>query len=126
MSVYRIRAHHGMCLAFFRGQGYSGAFVENMAKMKAILEENPEILLMDCPDDICAACPNRLTEVCGEKASRYDREVLGRCALSPGETLSFRDFSRRVEDTILRPGKREEICGDCQWSSLCLWQEDRA
>lgn len=124
MSVYRIRAHHGMCLAFFRGKGYSGAFVENMAKMKAILEENPEILLMDCPDDICAACPNRLTEVCGEKASRYDREVLGRCALSPGETLFFRDFSRRVEDTILHPGKREEICGDCQWSSLCLWQED--
>ena len=125
MSIYRIRAHHGMCLAFFRGHGYSGAFVENMANMKAILEENPDILLLDGPDDICAACPNRLTGVCGEKACRYDREVLERCALSPGETLSFRDFSQKVEDAILRPGKREEICGDCQWSSLCQWQEDR-
>ena len=125
MSIYRIRAHHGMCLAFFRGQGYSGAFVENMANMKAILEENPDILLLDGPDDICAACPNRLTGVCGEKACRYDREVLERCALSPGDTLSFRDFSQKVEDAILRPGKREEICGDCQWSSLCQWQEDR-
>ena len=61
MSIYRIRAHHGMCLAFFQGKGYSGAFVENMANMKAILEENPDILLLDGPDDICAACPNRLT-----------------------------------------------------------------
>ena len=125
MSIYRIRAHHGMCLAFFQGQGYSGAFVENMANMKAILEENPDILLLDGPDDICAACPNRLTEICREKACRYDREVLGRCALSPRETLSFRDFSQKVEDAILRPGQREEICGDCQWSSLCQWQEDR-
>ena len=125
MSVYRIRAHHGMCLAFFRGQGYSGAFVENMANMKAILEENPDILLLDGPDDICAACPNRLTEICGEKACRYDREVLERCALSPGDILSFLDFSRKVKDAILRPGERAEICGDCQWSSLCQWQEDR-
>lgn len=45
MSVYKIRAHHGMCLPFFRGEGYSGAFVENMTRMKKILEENPEICL---------------------------------------------------------------------------------
>ena len=124
MRVYNLRAHHGMCLYFFQGKGYSGKFVENMGAMKEILEENPLVRLLEGYDDVCAACPNKLTETCAEKASRYDREVLGRCALSPGETLSFRDFSRRVEDTILRPGKREEICGDCQWSSLCLWQED--
>lgn len=45
MSVYKIRAHHGMCLSFFQGKGYSGDFVENMARMKAILAENPEIIL---------------------------------------------------------------------------------
>ena len=123
MSVYKIRAHHGMCLSFFQGKGYSGDFVENMARMKAILAENPEIILMDGPDDICAACPNRLTETCAEKASRYDREVLRRCGLSAGERLPYREFSRKVIETILRPGKRAEICGDCQWSSLCRWEE---
>ena len=45
MSVYKIRAHHGMCLSFFQGKGYSGDFVENMSRMKAILEKNPEISL---------------------------------------------------------------------------------
>ena len=123
MRVYRLRAHHGMCLPFFRGEGYSGAFVENMTRMKVVLEENPLICLMDSADDICAACPNRLTESCAEKASRYDREVLRRCGLSAGEQMPYRDFSRRVTDTILRPGKRQEICGDCQWSSLCVWKE---
>ena len=123
MSVYKIRAHHGMCLSFFQGKGYSGDFVENMSRMKAILEKNPEISLMDSPDDICAACPNRLTENCAEKASRYDREVLRRCGLSVGERLPYREFSRKVIETILRPGVRAEICGDCQWSSLCRWEE---
>ena len=123
MRTYNIRAHHGMCLSFFQGKGYSGEFVENMSRMKAILEKNPEISLMDSPDDICAACPNRLTENCAEKASRYDREVLRRCGLSVGERLPYREFSRKVIETILRPGVRAEICGDCQWSSLCRWEE---
>ena len=123
MSVYKIRAHHGVCLYFFQGKGYSGEFVENMSRMKAILEKNPEISLMDSPDDICAACPNRLTENCAEKASRYDREVLRRCGLSVGERLPYREFSRKVIETILRRGVRAEICGDCQWSSLCRWEE---
>ena len=124
MSVYKIRAHHGMCLYFFQGKGYSGEFVENMSRMKAILEKNPEISLMDSPDDICAACPNRLTENCAEKASRYDREVLRRCGLSVGDTLSYEDFSKKVVETILRLGVRGTICGDCQWSSLCHWEEN--
>ncbi len=123
MRTYNIRAHHGMCLYFFQGRGYSGEFVENMSRMKAVLEENPEICLMDSPDDICAACPNRLTQNCAEKASRYDREVLRRCGLSVGERLPYREFSRKVIETILRPGDRREICGDCQWSSLCRWEE---
>lgn len=124
MRVYNIRAHHGMCLTFFQGKGYGGDFVENMEKMKAVLEENPEICLMDSPDDICAACPNRQTATCAEKASRYDREVLRRCGLSVGDTLPYLEFSQKVIETILRPGLRGSICGDCQWSGLCLWKEN--
>ena len=72
-------------------------------------------------DDICAACPNTQDGVCAtaEKVARYDREVLRHCGLSTGDTLPFRELEARVRETILLPGKREEICGDCQWSSLC-------
>lgn len=37
-AIIPLRAHHGLCLHFFRGKGYSGAFVENMARKKAMLE----------------------------------------------------------------------------------------
>ena len=123
MRVYSIRAHHAMCLTFFKGKGYSGEFVENMRAMKAILEENPKVRLLNSADDICAACPNKLTEICAENASRYDREVLRRCGLSVGDTLPYRDFSQKVIETILRPGLRGSICGGCQWSGLCQWKE---
>ena len=56
--VIDLRAHHGMCLAFFQGKGYSGEFVTNMAEMKAVLEENPCVRLGAETDEICAACPN--------------------------------------------------------------------
>lgn len=124
MRVYNIRAHHGLCLTFFQGKGYSGDFVENMGAMKKILEQNPLIRLVEGYDDVCAACPNKLTETCAEKASRYDREVLRRCGLSAGDTLPYEEFSRKVIETILRPGLRGSICGDCQWSGLCLWKEN--
>lgn len=121
MEAYPIRPHHGLCLAFFQGKGYSEEFVENMTRMKAALEANAPVRLTGGTDAICAACPNNQSGVCtaAEKVARYDREVLRRCGLNAGDTLPFRELEARVQETILLPGKREEICGDCQWSSLC-------
>ena len=36
----KLRAHHGMCLAFFEGKGYSSAFTENMGK---VLEDHTSV-----------------------------------------------------------------------------------
>ncbi len=36
--------------------------------------------------------------------------------------MPYLTFSALVEKAVLRPGKREEICWDCQWSSLCVWK----
>ena len=98
-ATISLRAHHGLCLHFFQGKGYSGAFVENMARKKAMLEENPLV-------------------------RRYDREVLSRCGLTAGDVLPYRELTERVRKTILLPGHREEICGDCQWTDLCQYKEE--
>ena len=121
-----LRAHHGLCLHFFRGKGYSGAFVENMARKKAMLEENPLVRLTDQADEICRACPNNLSGQCesAEKVRRYDRELLSRCGLTVGDVLPYRELTERVRKTILLPGHREEICGDCQWTDLCQYKEE--
>lgn len=121
MQPFKLRAHHGLCLGFFRGKGYSGEFVENMARVKAAMEENPLICLTVGADGICAACPNHKAGRCEteEKVTRYDRQTLLRCGLSPGEVMPYRAFEARVRGCVLLPGLRREICGDCQWDSLC-------
>lgn len=125
--IYKIRAHHGMCFAFFRGKGYSGAFTQNMWEMKEKLNENPEIVLLLGADDVCACCPNNQNGKCisadsglsSGKAEAYDRQVLACCGLREGMTMRWKDFAESVRTHILVPGKREKICGDCEWSELC-------
>lgn len=119
--IYRIRAHHGMCFSFFQGKGYSGEFTENMRNMKEKLSENPEVVLLRETDDVCACCPNNREGECvsAGQVSDYDGQVLFWCGLRAGARLRWEAFERLVEERILKPGRREEICGDCEWNELC-------
>lgn len=118
---YRVRAHHGMCFSFFQGKGYSGAFTENMWKMKERLAQNPEIVLLCRTDDVCARCPNNRGGACRslEKAAGYDRQVLALCGLAENDVLRWNDFEALVQRHILAAGRRESICGGCEWNELC-------
>ena len=134
--TYRIRAHHGMCFSYFQGKGYSGEFTENMWALKEKLGRNPEVILLCETDDVCSHCPGNHSGKCvpntsrpdGEnsspetdtgKAETYDRQVLALCGLAEGTKIRWNDFVSAVQTHILAPGKRREICGDCQWDSLC-------
>lgn len=118
---YKIRAHHGMCIAFFQGKGYSNEFTAHMSEMIHKLENNPTICITTHTDAICLKCPNNLQGVCEteSKVAEYDRQVLKRCGLSDGMIISYADFKKAVYEHILLPGRREEICGNCQWSEIC-------
>ncbi|MBO4982345.1 MAG: DUF1284 domain-containing protein [Lachnospiraceae bacterium] len=119
--VYRIRAHHGMCLAFFEGKGYSSEFTEHMAQVQKLLEKNPAVCITAEVDMICSHCPNRQGGICtaAGKVLEYDRQVLLRCGIHEGTIMPFLAFDGLVRDRILLTGGREEICGDCQWTELC-------
>ena len=119
--TYRIRAHHGMCFSFFQGKGYSGEFTANMWDMKEKLAQNPEVILLQETDDVCAHCPNNEQGVCTsmEKVEHYDRQVLALCEIAPGTQMRWNTFERLVQERILEPGRRAEICGGCQWDALC-------
>ena len=60
----KLRAHHGMCLAFFEGKGYSSGFTANMEKVKNSLREDIPVELCMEKDVICSACPNLEKGVC--------------------------------------------------------------
>ena len=80
-TTYRIRPHHGMCLYFFEGKGYSEGFTKHMAEVKEWLlgKNGPASLqLVGATDEICSACPHNKGGSCesAEKVDRYDAGVL--------------------------------------------------
>ncbi len=101
MGICQIRAHHGMCLAFFRGKGYSDEFTEHMGKMKRFLDQNPVVRILAGTDEICGPCPTMraesvlvrprprgMTERCFPSAE-FVREasfLAGLCGNGPGES----------------------------------------
>lgn len=118
---YKIRPHHGMCIAFFQGKGYSSEFTEHMSRMIHMLDSNPMVCVTAKTDAICLKCPNNILGLCEteSKVAEYDRQVLLRCGLRDGTVMPYADFKKTVYENILLTGKREEICGNCQWTDLC-------
>ena len=122
MSACELRPHHALCVGFFRGKGYSEAFVANMAAfIGALRAQNPLLSLRGAPDALCKSCPHNRGGVCdsADKVARYDAAVLRLLALDEGTSLRWPELSARVRERILTPGKLAAVCGDCQWYDIC-------
>ena len=117
----KIRPHHGMCIAFFKGKGYSIEFTEHMKSMIEEFAKDPVVCITVQADEICTKCPNNVENICvtGEKAERYDKAVLNYCGISDGTVMKYSEFKKAVHERILELNKRDEICGDCQWNEFC-------
>lgn len=124
-NVIQLRAHHGMCLAFFEGKGYSEGFTSHMQTVLDRMQENPMLELVTEHDIVCGACPNLQGGLCNtpELVLEYDRQVLTRCGLEEHMQIPWAAFSALVTERILSPGQREEICGDCPWTAVCKARE---
>ena len=122
-----LRPHHGMCLAFFVGEGYSGSFAAHMGEILAALTPDTVVKLVVDTDEVCTACPNNNGGTCAKPGlvADYDRQVLSRCGLTEGQIISFGRFTALVDEKILSPGYRREICGGCQWDGLCAATANR-
>lgn len=127
MKIYPLRPHHGMCLAFFVGKGYSDGFTENMKNMLERFVDGAFIRLQTGPDEICRACPDRRGDACvsEKKVVRYDRAVLSACGLKEGDVVAFKEFTRAVQVYIIETGRRTEICSDCSWNEICSCVKSR-
>lgn len=123
MSKNKLRPHHLLCLHFFEGKGYSNEFTANMTSVKSALEQlDPRIELVRSGDIICGSCPNNINGVCSsdEKVSRYDEAVLSLCGIDTDNELSFSSLQSIVLEKIIYPHRLQEVCGDCQWSCICI------
>ena len=122
MSTCELRPHHALCVGFFRGKGYSAAFVANMsAFIGALRAQNPLLSLRGAPDPLCGSCPHNALGVCdsADKVARYDDAALRLLGLDDGAKLRWSELTARVRERILDPGKLAAVCGDCQWHGIC-------
>lgn len=122
-DVISLRPHHGLCLGFFEGRGYSDGFSRSMAALLEGLDGDSAVRLAEGHDSICISCPNQ-AEVC-PNAAIYDRRVLQLCKLTAGERLTWSDFQKRLRKRVLEPGRLAEVCGSCEWFYICGNKEYR-
>ena len=120
-----LRPHHGMCIGFYEGKGYSTGFTDHMSRVIRLLSEDTPVRITSGPDEICSRCPNLDGAAClsDEKVRRYDRMVLDMTGIEDGTECTYGTFSRSVSDHIILPGRRREICGDCEWDEICRRKE---
>lgn len=122
MTDIFLRPHHGLCIHFFEGKGYSSEFTEHMSKTIARLQKpNTRIVLTMQEDEICRMCPNYLETGCSskDKVEKYDRKVLKLTGLKCDIPMPFSKLQATVADKIIAEGKMSQVCADCGWAQIC-------
>jgi len=118
-----IRPHHGLCMHFFVGQGYSDTFVDNMKRVIERLNGNPDTIVdlrVGC-DVVCDFCPHNRQGICESepKVEEIDRRCLSCCGLKEGQTLTWMEYTKLIASCILASNKLKLVCRDCEWLPLC-------
>ena len=125
MSNIKLRAHHGLCIAFFEGKGYDDNFIRNMKNVIATITQNPNVTIVADEDIVCVACPNNNNGICdcNKKVDRYDEMVLRLCHIQSNTSLKWEAYMTLVKEKIIKTGKLSTVCGDCEWAYICLKKE---
>lgn len=122
--MVHLRPHHGLCIQQFVGKGYSEEFVDNMKAVIRSLDGQPqqEIELCCKADDLCSSCPHRREQGCasGQKVEEYDAACLALCGYTPGQRVPWQEFREAAARKIIRAGKLQAVCRECEWLPLCL------
>jgi len=134
----KVRGHHLACVYCYYGSGkrqakdffgVDNAIPELLNKLRA--DPGLEITVADDLDDVCDICPLRRPTGCGRsddpagqnaKLSRWDKAILQRLGLKPGQTITARQLERRMRSRI---GDIGQICTNCTSASASGWREYR-
>jgi len=116
----RLRGHHLICLNFFRGEGYSEEFIENIF---ALLQKE-KVEVAEGPDEVCSKCPNLKDGKCAsneytdEMILVQDREALRLLGFRPGMIVDWKIIASRLPG-ILKEWKAQ-FCLGCGYKDVCF------
>lgn len=122
-KIFFLRPHHSLCIQFFVGKGYSEDFVKNMTNIIKLLQESdPEVTLQCSCDILCEKCPENISGICKNdcKVRDIDNRCLTEIGLSCGSKIRWSELKQLAYDKIIKCGKIEAVCYDCQWKEICI------
>ncbi len=117
-----IRAHHLLCMKYFKGKGYSEDFVSNFYEVIKKLKDNPVIKVVDYPGVICGSCPHNVDDRCvkkpdsEKKVKEKDDRIMKILGVGLNQQIKAADASNLVN---LKLDKLKELCKDCEWKKYC-------
>jgi hypothetical protein len=117
----RLRAHHLICLHFFRGEGYTQAYVENL---RGILSraESEEIEVVMGADEVCQPCPHLREGICTkgeEQITELDLIAMNLLGVKPGDKVLWKD----IELSGIMERWKKYACFDCEYKEICSRDE---
>lgn len=121
MDTVLLRPHHGLCIRFFEGKGYSEDFTKHMAQMVKSLKDNTKVRVTVGCDCICSACPNFDGTKCDseEHVASFDGKVMEFTGIFRNQCLTYGEFQRKIEEGIFTPKRFQHVCIDCAWGEIC-------
>lgn len=122
MSGYKLRPHHGLCIHFFEGKGYSDSFISNMNTIIGDLKDTTSISITMDMDVICDYCPNNNDQVCRtqEKVLGFDKKVAELCHLKVGQCITYLEFKKTIIQHVILDNKMKTVCKECEWAAICF------
>ncbi len=122
----RLRPHHLLCTQGYSGTGYNDRFKTHMDEIVHRLrtEKRTPVTLVFSTDELCAACPNRLSEdhcKTNEKVKAFDRKT-AECFYLEEKTYIYQDIVREIRAAATSE-IMDYICGDCSWYPISACQE---
>jgi len=121
--MIRLRGHHLICLHFYRGEGYSREFVENLESVMRRVTEGEEIKVVEGADDICRACPALQEEKCVATpgADIEIREMDAEAAAHLGVEVGSKVLWQEMKAKVMATPKEwlAAFCEGCDWEEVC-------
>lgn len=123
-AFLHIRAHHLLCMKYFKGKGYSKEFVANFYEVIKKLNDNPAIRVTNYPDIICSKCLHNADNRCIKKGPENETKVKEKdnatikcMGLKLNQELKFKEAKELVDSNLT---ELRMACRDCEWSGYCI------
>lgn len=120
----QLRGHHLICLNFFKGEGYSQDFVENIFR---ILEDD-QIEVIFGADDVCSKCPYLREGVCiykenaEENIVELDQMAYKLLDIYPGMRTDWKIIGEKIP--LIMENWKKFACVTCDWKRVCEENEE--